>query len=421
MIKPPFMGYSETMKIWIKYLIGAALGFFAAVVIPFDGHFAQEVLAFLTELAIRFGRYTILPVMFFGVSVAVFRLRSSHNLVRPTLLILAVMIVSACLLTIIGILSVLVFKLPRIPIPTGKMSDVASIDIKSLVFALFPFSGFQSFLDGVFLLPLFLFAALAGAGCASDINASKPAVTLFSSLSKVAYNVMCFFVDMFALGMIAIACKWFVESLPVFASGIYTPLIIMLLVDFVLVSCVIYPVLLYLFCPGSRPFRVLYASICPVLVAFFSGDTNLVLPVAIRHGHESLGMKRKINSVSYPVFSVFARGGSALVVSICFVLILSSYSSLSISFSDIMWIAGCSFALSFVLGSLPVGGAFVALTMMCAMYGRGFEAGYILIKPVALIIGSFAAAIDGATAMFGSYFVAHKMKMTENYELKKFI
>ena len=55
------------------------------------------------------------------------------------------------------------------------------------------------------------------------------------------------------------------------------------------------------------------------------------------------------------------------------------------------------------------------------MYGRGFEAGYLLLKPAALIIGSFATAIDAATTMFGSYFVAHKLKMTNLYDVKHFI
>lgn len=409
------------MKIWIKYLIGIALGFVAAMVVPFEGHFAKSALDFLTEFAIRFGRYTILPVMFFGVSVAVFRLRTNRNLIRPAFLIIISIVVSAFILTLIGLLSILIVRLPRIPIPTGKMSDLTAIDVKALVLRLFPYSGFDAFLDGVFLLPMFLFASLAGAGCATDVTASRPAINLFTSLSKVAYNVMCFFVDMLSVGMIAIACAWFLEAIPVFATGIYTPLIVMLLVDFIIIAFVIYPALIYFLCPGSHPVKVLYASICPAVVAFFSGDANLTLSVAIRHGHESLGMKRKINSITYPVFSVFARGGSALVTSICFILILSSYSSLSISFTDVLWIAFTAFSLSFVLGGIPAGGTFIALTVMCTMYGRGFEAGYILIKPVAIIIGSFSAAIDALTAMFGSYFVAHKLKMTENYEIKKFI
>ncbi|MBR5866872.1 MAG: dicarboxylate/amino acid:cation symporter, partial [Spirochaetaceae bacterium] len=112
------------MKIWIKYLIGIALGFVAAMVVPFDGHFSKSVLDFLTEFAVRFGRYTILPVMFFGVSVAVFRLRTSRNLIRPAVLIVISIVASALVLTLIGLLSILIVRLPRIPIPTGKMSDL---------------------------------------------------------------------------------------------------------------------------------------------------------------------------------------------------------------------------------------------------------------------------------------------------------
>lgn len=409
------------MKIWIKYIIGIALGIGVALLLPFENRSAANILSFLTELSVRFGRYTILPVLFFSVSVAVFKLRTTRKIMKTTTLIVSVLVVSAAILTLIGLLSILIVRLPRIPIPAGKLSEISSISIEDLVFKLFPYSGFEAFLDGVYLLPLFLFAGLAGAGCAVDEVTSKPTVTLFNSISKVAYHVMCFFVDMFAVGMIAISCTWFIEALPVFKTGIYTPLIIMLSVDFILIVFILYPVLMYLFCKGTHPFRILYASICPILVGFFSGDSNLTLPIALRHGAESLGMSRKTNAITYPVFSVFARGGSALVTSICFILILTSYSSLSIPFTDILWIAGTSFALSFLLGNIPVGGSFIALTVMCTMYGRGFEAGYLLLKPAALIIGSFATAIDAATTMFGSYFVAHKLKMTNLYDVKHFI
>lgn len=409
------------MKIWLKYLIGIVLGVAAALIIPFENRTASDVLAFLTDISVRFGRYTILPVLFFSVTVAVCRLQVAKRTLQPTVLILIVTGASAVMLTVIGLVTALIAPLPRIPIPAGTMTDIAVIDVPSLVTRLFPYSGFEAFLDGVYLLPLFLFAGLAGAGCAVNTSESRPAITLFDSLSKLAYNVMSFFVDMMAIGMIAVACTWMLDTVSVFEAGVYTPVFILLTVNFILVVFVLYPVLTYFLCRGTRPLRILYASLCPVLVAFFSGDTNLVLPVALRHGAESLGIRRTVNSVTYPVFSVFARGGSALVTAVCFVVILSSYSSLSISTGDIFWIAGISLVLSFALGCFPVGGTFVALTVMCTLYGRGFEAGYLLLKPAAFLLGSFAAAIDAATAMFGSYFTAFHMKMMEHYEMKRFI
>jgi len=55
------------------------------------------------------------------------------------------------------------------------------------------------------------------------------------------------------------------------------------------------------------------------------------------------------------------------------------------------------------------------------MYGRGFEAGYLLLKPIAFILCSFAAAIDSLSMIFGTYIVSQKMKTTERQEISKFI
>ena len=409
------------MKLWIKYLIGITLGILAAIILPMENRTVSDTLSFLTELAIRFGRYTLLPTLFFGVAISVFKLRVGNHLWSVSLWIAATLVATAVVLTLLGLLSILIIQLPRIPIPTGKVTEVPSISVKELVFSLLPFSSFQSLLDGVYLLPVFVFAGLAGAGCSVDLSDSKPTISLFDSLARVSYSVMGFFVDMLAIGMIAISCYWMVDALAVFRAGMYLPLILMLLALFLLIVCVIYPLALRFLCQGTRSIRVLYASICPILVAFFSGDANLTLPVAMRHGSESLGIKRRVNSLSYPLLAIFARSGSALVTSVCFVMILRSYSSLSISLADIMWIGMSSLVLSLLLGGLPVGGTFVALTIMCTVYGRGFEAGYLLLKPAAAIIGAFAAAIDAATMMFGSYFVAFKTKTIDHYDMKHFI
>ena len=409
------------MKLWIKYLIGITLGILAAIILPMENRTVSDTLSFLTELAIRFGRYTLLPTLFFGVAISVFKLRVGNHLWSVSLWIAATLVATAVVLTLLGLLSILIIQLPRIPIPTGKVTEVPSISVKELVFSLLPFSSFQSLLDGVYLLPVFVFAGLAGAGCSVDLSDSKPTISLFDSLARVSYSVMGFFVDMLAIGMIAISCYWMVDALAVYRAGMYLPLILMLLALFLLIVCVIYPLALRFLCQGTRSIRVLYASICPILVAFFSGDANLTLPVAMRHGSESLGIKRRVNSLSYPLLAIFARSGSALVTSVCFVMILRSYSSLSISLADIMWIGMSSLVLSFLLGGLPVGGTFVALTIMCTVYGRGFEAGYLLLKPAAAIIGAFAAAIDAATMMFGSYFVAFKTKTIDHYDMKHFI
>ena len=122
-----------------------------------------------------------------------------------------------------------------------------------------------------------------------------------------------------------------------------------------------------------------------------------------------------------PIFSVFARGGTAMVIAVSFIVVLRSYSSLGIFFSDILWLTGLSFGISFCLGSFPTGGAFAALTILCTVYGRGFEAGYLLLKPAAAVICAFAAAIDTAISLFATYYVASREKMVIHKELKQYV
>lgn len=409
------------MKIWIKYLIGLAFGIIAAFVLPESFLTDTGIVTFLSDLAIRTVRFFLVPLMFFSFAVAVFKLRDTKKFFK-TLLITALVIVSASLLlTILGLIAIFIIKLPRIPIAADRVTQIASVNILENIKLLFPLSGFESLINGSYLLPAIIFASLLGIGCAVDKADSKPTVALFDSLTKVCNAVMNFFIDIFAIGLVAVTSIWMFQFMDVITSGIYNGLIILLAVIVFIVAVIIYPLVLYLVCKETRPYRVLYASLGTFFAAFLTGDTNLSLALAMRHNRESLGIKRRTTSTVTPLLSVFSRAGSALVVAISFVVIFRSYNALSISFTDILWVAGFSVISSFFLGALPTGSTYIALILLCSMYGRGFEAGYLLLKPIAFILCSFAAAIDSLTMIFGTYIVSQKMKTTERQEISKFI
>jgi Na+/H+-dicarboxylate symporter len=409
------------MKIWLKYLIGIVVGLILALVFPTETAQEQAAMNFVTELVVRFGRYTLLPVLFFSVAMSFFKLRDEKLLARTAAWTFGVIVASSFALMILGLASSLLVKLPRIPITTEKSNSPSDFSWQPLLTKLFPYSGFESLMDGIYIIPCFIFAGLAGAGSASDKNDSKAAVNFFDSASRVAYFVMSFFTEIFAVGMIAVMFRWTIDFAATIRTGVYNGLIFMLTADLVIVAFIIYPVVLKILCHDTHPFRILYASLCPFFVAFFSGDANLALSLNLRHGKESLGIRRRTNAFSFPMFSIFGRGGAAMVESIGFVLILRSYSSLGIPFADVIWIAFVSFALSFALAQIPVGSAFSALTVMCILYGRGFESGYLLLKAAAPVVCAYAAGIDCITAMFGSYIVAVKTKTIRHQEMRKFI
>lgn len=409
------------MKLWIKYLLGVLLGIAAAFILPSSSASVEAFVQSCFEFAVRFGRYTLLPLLFFSVSSALFTIRKEKMLLKTGFWIFAAIVGTTFLLTILGLFSILIVKLPRIPITGEKVTEIATISLHDLIMQILPYSSFDSIREGAYLLPAFIFAGLAGAGAASDTIDAKPVITLFDSAAALCYSIMTFFLEFLAIGMVAVSAWWMMGARTVFASGTFIPLTLMLLIDLILVAGVIYPLILYFLCHDLHPYKTLYACICPVLTAFFAADSNLNLQVNLRHGRESLGIENHTASVSYNLFSIFGRGGTSLVTTICFITILRSYSSLGFSPADVLWIFVMTFSLSFVLCAIPRGGTFIALTILCIAYSRGFEAGYLLLRPASAIFCSFAAAFDALSAMFGSYVVAVKTRTIEHVDLKHYI
>ena len=409
------------MKLWIKYLIGALFGAAFAFILPLGNEQVAAAVSFVTEIVVRFGRYMVVPVVSFTAVIAFNRLRDTKMLFKTGIWTGGVIVASSLLLTVTGLLSILIVKLPRIPITVETVSESASLGVGDLIKSLLPYSAFETLNNGSFILAAFFFAMLVGTASTADPVLFKPVTQLADSLSKLMYNISVIFTEFLSVGMVAVLCSWTIQFRGVLTSGVFAPLILMLLVDFIFIAGVVYPLIIRYLCHDPHPYRILYASVCSVVTAFFSGDTNLVLQLNMRHGKESLGVRRRINGVVHPLFSIFARGGSALVTAISFIVIWRSYSSLSIPFTDILWITAVSFGISFLLGGFPAGGAFVSISVLCMLYSRGFENGFLLLKPAAPIICSFAAAFDALTAIFGSYIIAVKTKLVEHHGIKHYI
>ena len=194
-----------------------------------------------------------------------------------------------------------------------------------MILSLFPYSGFDALREGSFLLVCLVFAFIIGWESASEEISFKPVFALSESLSNLFYNIANFFTEIMAILCIAIVCYWTMDFRTVIEPGIFTPMVIMFLVDFVIVAGIIYPLILRFVCHDPHPYKVLYASLAPLILSFFSGDSNLVIPLATRHLRDSLGIRRRCRGYTYPMFSIFARGGSALVTTISFILIWRSY------------------------------------------------------------------------------------------------
>jgi Na+/H+-dicarboxylate symporter len=185
---------------------------------------------------------------------------------------------------------------------------------------------------------------------------------------------------------------------------------------------VILPLLLYFIRPKcGNPWLVLYGSLGQALAAFFSGDINFTLPVLFRHLKENSGCRRRSNMVTATLFTTFGRAGSAMVAAAAFIVIIKSYKSLDIRLLDILTIGGKAFLISFLLAGRPGDGAYMALAVICLGYGRTYESGYSILKPIAFYLIAVGTFLDVMIATFGSYAVAKVSGFQEDRDIRHFV
>ena len=406
------------MKIWIKLLIGSLIGLAAGFFIPVQ---AQGMFDSVSSLLIGIGRYALFPFIFFSLGIGTSELRQEKRLLRVYFSIFKYLVLAAGLLIIIGTLSVLVFPPERIPITVEAARAFSPVSVIDGLKVVFPRNLFAVFFgSGDFLLPVVLLAFLLGLNMDFDRQLTRPVVQLFDSLSRVFYHLNSLIVELFAIALIVIAAAR-ISHLSHTELGMYKQIIIIVTVDVVIVAFGVFPGALYLVGIRENPYRWLYASIGPAIAGLFTGDQYISLGIVTKHGKESLGVPRMVGSAVYPLFAILGRAGTAMVSTVSFILILRSYSSLEITFLQTLWVMFFSFIVSFILGAMPGNGAFYAIFMLCSLYAKGLQEGYLILRTIAPLLVSFGAFIDVLSSAFVSLLIAREENVWTEVEAENFI
>jgi len=173
------------MKVWVKLLIGSVLGMTIGFLLPnTEGVFSA--LSWFERLAIGIGRYAVIPVLVFSLTVAVYELRMDEQF-WPMVLKNFLLIVAASFVVIFsGIIITSIFTPGRIPIETVEQIESTSLNVGANILELFP-SNMLSVLsgNGAYLFPVCVFAFFLGMGLNYDRNYSKPVISLVDSLSRI--------------------------------------------------------------------------------------------------------------------------------------------------------------------------------------------------------------------------------------------
>ncbi len=414
------IGYSAHMKIWLKILIGSCLGILLGLFLP-AGPKTMEVFDFLSRLLIQIGRYVLFPLAFFSLAIGTFELKRERMILRVYGRIVLYLLGSALILVVVGIVSVLIFSPQRIPIPVAQESATRIPGLEETLLHIFPSNLFQVFIgSGQVLIPVAVLAFLLGANLNFDLRVTSPVVDLLDSLNRIFYHINSLVCELFGLAMIVLSA-YFLMTLRQNELVLFKQIMIILTIDVALVVFAVYPVLLYFLSERENPYKWLYAVLAPALAGFFSGDPYLATTLLAKHGHENLGVPRRIGSAVYPLFAVFGRAGTAMVAAAGFLLVLKSYSSLEVSFLQALWTILFTVLISLALGSVPGLGAYIAISTLCGIYGRGIQEGYLILKPIAPLLVSFGVILDVLASGFTSLLVARQVKVREEVDIYDFV
>lgn len=410
------------MKIWIKLLAGAVIGLLLGLLLPHENASLHNAFSFLSKISINIGRYVVFPTIFFSLAIGTYELKREKKILtiygRSILYLLA----ASVLLALFGALSAIVLSPDRIPIIIEEESPFSVPGLKEVLLQVFPRNFFQVFYNnGSYLLPVCFLSFFLGLNFTFDRLITRPVVQFFDSISRIFYHINSFVLEIMGLGMIAICAFMIMRVSAAPELGLYTDLLIVLSVDSAIVILGIYPALLYFLSGKKNPFKWLYASIAPAISAFVSGDAYFSLNALVRNGNENLGIPRKVGSATFPFFALFGKAGTAMVSSISFIIILKSYSSLGITVPQTLWVMLFSFLVSLALGAVPGAGALVALSMLSNLFGNGYEEGYLILKPIAPLLISFAVLLDVVTASLASMLIARHEGLQREVAVRDYI
>jgi len=407
------------MKIWIKYLIAAVVGGIAGLVLPTGDGILLDSIA---GIAMNLGKYILLLLVFFSTAVAAYELHEDKHFSRVWLRTIGYSLLAVLIASLVGLAGAFILTTGRIPLSTDVTVDIEPLPGLLAIFTeLIPADSISTFTSFDFLLPASILAMILGLSFAFDASVTKPATIFFDSMSRIAWQINSFFVEILPLPLILASAARIASLAGNEKLSVFSSLFTALAVETALIVLVLLPLALLALDRKRNPYKVMAALIAPAMVALFSAHSYTQAGVAAKHLKESLGVRRRSGAVSLPLVLAFGRAGTAMVTATAFVAILNSYSNLGLGSGAVFWMMAMVPLTAVVLGAAPGSGPIVALAALCAEYGRGFESGYILLGPAILPLAMIAAFVDSVCMSVVIAAVAHQEGYARPKDLRHFI
>ncbi len=385
------------MKTIYKYILGTAAGLAIGFLLK-PSENLSAVLVASGEMAVRIGRYLLLPLIFFSLPVAVTKLRRTGKLGLLLSRSALYMVIASAVLAVLGTFTAWIIGFGRIPVIPGVRPEVEVTTLGTIARSVLETNSFRALAgESSFLLPLLVPAFLLGWHFHHDREIAEPAFNLFDSLSRILYRANRYILLLMPFFLAVLTASTVVNARTIIDFNRYLPLFGVLLGLTVLLLFGLFPLILWLFGGKRSPWKALGGICCALWGSFISASPLFNYGNLTVHLKKNLRVRRQTAALIAPSYLMFARAGTAMVSAVCMLTVIRSFSSLEITLFQAAWTAVFSFLVSFALPATPDKGLTAALIMMGSLYGRGLDDGWLILAPALPLLTMITALLDTAT------------------------
>ncbi len=369
----------------LQMLAGLALGLCVGLLFP---EFGQK-LQWVGTVFIRAVQMIVIPVVFSAVTLGICRMGGDIRKLGRVALVSFGWFYGATLISILVALGLNGLFHPGVGaglVASGTIPPnlALSVDWIAYLTDLIP-ANVLAVMAGQKVLPTLVFASIFGLALATMGDKGRPVVGLLEAVMEAMFRMTGWIVSTAPLAIFAIMA-WLFAS-----QGLHTILALgkLVAVMYLALAVIVGVFMLIMVAIGEKPLAVARQMLAPVVLAFSTRSSEVVLPLHYEK-LEAMGVPNRVVSIVLPLGYSFNLDGSALYIGLTTTFLAEAY-HIPLTLSSLTTILVTALIASKGVANIPSGGL-IALATVLTSIGLPVEA-------IAIVAGVDAFMDMGRTAV----------------------
>jgi proton glutamate symport protein len=386
------------MKLWVKILIGFALGAVVGLIVgP-----SIAVVKPLGDLFIRLIKMLIVPMVFCSLVVGASSIGDLRKLGRVGGKTIIYFLATTAIAITLAIIFAIIFN------PAGGyvLKEVGTYEAKAMpkvadvILNMVPTNPISAMATDN-MLKIIVFALFVGISISLIGEKGKPALDFFDSVAEIMYRIVGMVMNFAPIGVFALIA-WVVGTA---GAEVLLPLARVIFVVYfvnILHAVVVYSGAVRIFA-GMSPVQFFKGFFEATMVAFSTCSSSATLPISMRLAQENLGVPKEIASFVQPLGATINMDGTAIYQGVCAVFIANVF-GITLGFPQYIMIIIAATLASIGTAGVP-GAGMIMLSLVLETVGLPLE-GILLVAGIDRILDMIRTSMNVTGDAAGAVVIA---------------